>query len=191
MYAVSAHIVSAWSEKGIVGRGILVDWASWREVQGIPYDAFKTNPIPLEQLKATLEAQGTQVKFGDILIVRSGYMDAYSKMDRQDIEALMKKLPPSFTGVQQGEDVLQWIWENFSAVAGDQPSFECWRKFPQMLKSRLANSDQLPRENGPCMNFCLGVGDVRLESSFILKNLPNNARNSGDIASSCPVSRVM
>jgi hypothetical protein len=63
---------TAWSEKGIVGRGILVDYHAWREANNIPHEPFKTGSIPLKYLKATLEAQGTELKFGDILIVRSG-----------------------------------------------------------------------------------------------------------------------
>ena len=66
----------AWTEKGIVGRGILVDYHSWRLEQTDPayknFDAFETSPVPLEDLKACLAAQGTEVKFGDILIIRSG-----------------------------------------------------------------------------------------------------------------------
>jgi Putative cyclase len=119
---------SAWSEKGIVGRGILVDYHSWREANGIPYDAFKSQSIPLAHLKATLEAQGTSVKFGDILIIRSGYMHAYNQKSRLDLEELSKLTPPGFAGVEQSEQMLQWIWENFAAVAGDHPSFERWRK---------------------------------------------------------------
>jgi hypothetical protein len=62
------------AEHGIVGRGILLDFHSWREAQDppIPYDPFKTGSIPLKYLKATAEAQGTTIKFGDILIIRSG-----------------------------------------------------------------------------------------------------------------------
>lgn len=55
-------------------------------------------------------------------------MAQYNDKTRPELEALSKVLPPSFFGVEQSTEVLQWIWENFSAVAGDQPSFECWRE---------------------------------------------------------------
>lgn len=58
-------------------------------------------------------------------------MAVYNAMSKSELSALSKAMPPSFTGVEQSEEVLQWIWENFSAVAGDQPSFECWRKCPR------------------------------------------------------------
>lgn len=62
----------AWSEKGIVGRGVLIDYHTWRLKNNIPYDPFKSDSIPLEHLKAVLQSQGTELKFGDILIIRSG-----------------------------------------------------------------------------------------------------------------------
>jgi len=55
-----------------VGRGVLLDYHTWRQEQGISHDAFQTGSIKLEHLKAVAEAQGTELKFGDILIIRSG-----------------------------------------------------------------------------------------------------------------------
>jgi len=56
-----------------------------------------------------------------------GYMAALNKKSASEIAALQAVNPPTFSGVEQSEEMLRWIWENFSAVAGDQPSFECWR----------------------------------------------------------------
>ncbi|KAK7750581.1 hypothetical protein SLS62_007428 [Diatrype stigma] len=67
--------IQAWAKEGIVGRGILVDYHGWRTSQGDgfrAYDPFDSVAIPLSDLKACLEAQGTEVKFGDILFIRSG-----------------------------------------------------------------------------------------------------------------------
>lgn len=55
---------------------MLVDFHSWRLKQADKehqeYDSFKSCPIPLKDLEACLQAQGTEVNFGDILIIRSG-----------------------------------------------------------------------------------------------------------------------
>ncbi|KAK4981178.1 hypothetical protein LTR66_010173 [Elasticomyces elasticus] len=64
--------IGAWSEKGIVGRGVLLDYHTWRLQNKIEYEAFKTGSIPLKDLKAVAESQGTEIKFGDILLIRSG-----------------------------------------------------------------------------------------------------------------------
>jgi hypothetical protein len=64
--------IGAWSEQGIVGRGILLDYESWRKEQGFEHDAFAPGSIPLEHLKAVAEWEGVEIRFGDVLIVRSG-----------------------------------------------------------------------------------------------------------------------
>lgn len=65
--------IGAWSEQGIVGRGVLLDYESWRKVKGGEFhDAFKPGSIPLKDLKAVAEWEGVEIKFGDILIIRSG-----------------------------------------------------------------------------------------------------------------------
>lgn len=97
-------------------------------VNKIAYEPFKTGSISLQQLKAVAEAQGTHLKFGDILIIRSGYIAAFDTLPKDEAEKYASVVPPSLSGVEQSEEVLEWIWENFSAVAGDQPSFECWRE---------------------------------------------------------------
>lgn len=38
----------------------------------MPYDPFARDSIPVADLQACLKAQGTEVKFGDILITRTG-----------------------------------------------------------------------------------------------------------------------
>ncbi|GKT84672.1 hypothetical protein Ct61P_02522 [Colletotrichum tofieldiae] len=108
---------ATWQKHGIVGRGILVDYHSWRLGQNIPYDPFARDSIPVSDLKACLEAQGTEVKFGDILLTRTV---------PGDLETCRAATPQTFSGVAQSEETLRWVWDNFSAVAGDQPSFECW-----------------------------------------------------------------
>ncbi|KAK8065667.1 hypothetical protein PG997_012414 [Apiospora hydei] len=122
--------IQAWAEQGIVGRGILVDYHSWRTSQPdgkvSTYDSFYSTSISVADLKACLDAQATEVKFGDILFIRSGFMAARATKTPEEIWAHQDVMPHRFGGVEQDEAVLRWIWDNFSAVAGDQPSFECW-----------------------------------------------------------------
>ncbi|KAI0834568.1 hypothetical protein F5Y06DRAFT_289666 [Hypoxylon sp. FL0890] len=120
--------IHAWAEQGIVGRGILIDYHSWRLSQPNPkpYNSFESLSIPLEDLQACLAAQGTEVKFGDILFIRSGFMATYATKPAPFISAHQSIVPHHFGGVERSESVLKWIWSHFSAVAGDQPSFECW-----------------------------------------------------------------
>ena len=94
-----------------------------------------------------------------------GYIDAYNRLDQSQINAFASVMPPHFSGVEQSLGVLRWIWNNFAAVAGDQPSFECWREFEQ-LDSRIFtdNFPQRLRKTGLCMKFSFRVGVCPLES---------------------------
>ncbi|KAK5656123.1 hypothetical protein OQA88_4883 [Cercophora sp. LCS_1] len=106
--------IQAWAEKGI------------SEARHTGFDAFTTTPIPLDDLKACLAEQRTDVHFGDILLIRSGWMVAYAAKSEDELAVLQSELPHKLVGLEQSEEMLCWIWENFSAVAGDQPSLECW-----------------------------------------------------------------
>lgn len=121
------------ARRGIVGRGVLVDFQRWREGKGKDqvekaggFDSFSTSGIKLSWLQECLAEQGTQVRYGDILIVRSGFMTAYRQLTPDRLAAKTKESPPGMGGVAQSLDALRWIWDHFSAVAGDQIGFESW-----------------------------------------------------------------
>lgn len=95
---ISTYPSTAWAEKGIVGRGILLDYHTWRQEQGIPHHAFKAGVIKLEQLKAVAKAQGTEIKFGDILIIRSGEFS--SRIARSSGSLTLVRI---YGGVQRNE----------------------------------------------------------------------------------------
>lgn len=66
--------IGAWSEQGIVGRGVLLDYEAWRKEtqQDLSHNAFEPGSIPFKDLKAVADWEGLELKFGDILIIRSG-----------------------------------------------------------------------------------------------------------------------
>ena len=118
--------IGAWAEQGIVGRGILLDYHEWRLKNGIEHNAFETGSIPATTLKQIAKDQGVEIKFGDILILRSGYLDAYNKLSKDEIEVMRGKQPLTFTGVEQSDEMMEFMWSNFSACAADHPSWEAW-----------------------------------------------------------------
>ncbi|EXJ90654.1 hypothetical protein A1O1_03758 [Capronia coronata CBS 617.96] len=127
---------------GIMGRGILVDFRRWmdegpgREIvnkhigDDTFFDNFHTSAIKFDWILQTLAWQGnTTPRFGDILIVRSGWFKSYRDLvdsNPAELERLAKQQPPGLGGVEQSDEVLAWIWDHFSAVAADHPSFERW-----------------------------------------------------------------
>ncbi|KAK1057446.1 hypothetical protein LTR33_013639, partial [Friedmanniomyces endolithicus] len=66
--------IGAWAARGIVGRGILLDYHAWRLAQTPTphHNAFETGSITVADLKNVAASQKTEIRFGDVLLVRSG-----------------------------------------------------------------------------------------------------------------------
>ena len=112
---------------GIVGRGVLLDYAAWAESKGISLELFKSTSIPVSTLKEVAASQGTTFREGDILFTRTGWIRGYEKLSDNECQALAELRPPPAMGIESSEETLRWLWdEGFAAVAGDQPSMEAW-----------------------------------------------------------------
>ncbi|CAG9988170.1 unnamed protein product [Clonostachys byssicola] len=120
--------INYWAQEGINGRGVLIDYVSWAEEQGIEYDAFSTHPIPLKDILHIAEISNITFQRGDILLVRSGMTKMWEQeMDLAAKIAYSKSPQPRHVGVEATMDVVQWLWDaGFAAVAGDSVSFEVW-----------------------------------------------------------------
>ncbi|KAL3445849.1 hypothetical protein BJX65DRAFT_138516 [Aspergillus insuetus] len=118
--------IDAWSNTGgIVGRGILIDYATWADANSIPLTPFTSATIPLSSLQTILRETNTIPRSGDILFVRTGFTSAYNALSPDEEAALASRSTPDFAGVENGEVTLRWLWENqFAAIASDSPSFE-------------------------------------------------------------------
>lgn len=126
----SQNGIHAWVDAGgIVGRGVLLDYQSWAESQGVVTDtiAMTTHSIRLADLVAVAGSQGVAFRPGDILFVRSGYVRAFNALSEKEAQELVVAKNPPAIGLESSREILRWIWDNkFAAVAGDQPSFEAW-----------------------------------------------------------------
>lgn len=112
---------------GVVGRGVLLDYAAWAEANNKPLVHFKSVSIPVSELKEVAASQNTTFRQGDILFVRTGWTTAYSKLSETECKQLAAIIPPPLVGIESSEQTLRWIWEEgFAAVAADHPSFEAW-----------------------------------------------------------------
>ncbi|KAG6034222.1 hypothetical protein E4U41_006654 [Claviceps citrina] len=120
--------VQAWVEKGgIVGRGVLLDYAAWAESKGIPIKPFETASITVSTLREVAAYQGTTFQPGDVLFIRVGWTRVYQDLSGEQRARMAQANPPSAMGLESSEDMLRWIWDNqFAAIAGDHPSMEAW-----------------------------------------------------------------
>lgn len=64
--------------------------------------------------------QGIEFLIGDILLVYTGWMDAWASLSSEEQEALAKREVRHCVGVEQGIDTIRWHWERgFAAVGSD------------------------------------------------------------------------
>ena len=121
----------------------MIDYLGYAKKQGKTYDAFDNHGITLEELIAAgkdqgidvrPKSQGGDIEIGDILFVRSGFVESYyakGEKERHDLAVRPHQLGPEdgqrYAGVKQGEDMKDWLHDcYFAAVAGDAPAFEAW-----------------------------------------------------------------
>ncbi|KAK9474332.1 uncharacterized protein V1510DRAFT_411969 [Dipodascopsis tothii] len=116
-----------WAKKGIAGRGVLLDYATWAAEQGISYSAFEKHAIPLADLLAVAARFGVAFEPGDILLVRIGLVPEWNSRPVEWRREYKANFPPSHAGVEQSEELMRWLWDNhFTAIAGDSVSWELY-----------------------------------------------------------------
>lgn len=105
---------------------MLLDFYSF---SGKAYDPFTTRDITAQELKECAKAQNVTFNYGDILIVRTGWSEAYRKLDEAGRQTIGSKGwdELQFSGLDRSDETLEFLHDNyFAAVAGDAPSFESW-----------------------------------------------------------------
>ncbi|MCJ1302276.1 hypothetical protein MMC08_005079 [Hypocenomyce scalaris] len=117
----------AWAETGIVGRGVLLDVYSWAKES---YDPLTTYSISASDLVECAKHQNTTFEPGDILVIRTGWVAAYNKLDeagRQKLADIPFFGEQNYVGVEQSEEILDFLHDNyFAAAASDCICFEAW-----------------------------------------------------------------
>ncbi len=101
------------AKDGILSRGILLDLARWRGVERLPAES----EIGPEDLDAAARGQGTRPESGDILLVRTGHIQCFTRdADRA-----------AFAGPQPGLGMRCALWlhrHGIAAVCADNVAVE-------------------------------------------------------------------
>jgi Putative cyclase len=116
------------AKKGIVGRGVLADVAGYLAGKGTPLVPGDRTEIDVPLVLATLEAQGTELRPGDILCIRTGWMAHYKALDLEGRTHVAKSMSEGkFTapGLAPASEYARLIWENgIVALAVDNAGVE-------------------------------------------------------------------
>lgn len=109
-----------------MGRGVLLDYLSWSNSHGISYSPIGWHGITTSELEAVANWQGTTLRPGDVLLIRSGFVKWYNEASPK--ERLSGTANGSeWAGVEGSEETVRWLWDHhFAAVGGDANVFEAW-----------------------------------------------------------------
>ncbi|KAK6378790.1 hypothetical protein LTS17_006493 [Exophiala oligosperma] len=123
----------AWCKKGIVCRGVLIDYVEYAKSKNIIYDPLKYHVITRKQILEIAQSSKIEFRRGDILLIRMGYTEKLASLAKEELSAVQNinrdPYVASFPGVESSLDFLEWLWDTgFAAVGGDAPGFEAFRK---------------------------------------------------------------
>jgi hypothetical protein len=121
------HGVGYWADRGLAGGAVLLDVARWRASVGRPLRPGHPDPITGEDLLATIEAQGTEVRTGDVLMIRTGWIEWYQTLTAEQRAAAAPVSAIVNPGLAPVEETARVLWNLHPAgVVADNPGFELW-----------------------------------------------------------------
>ncbi len=141
------HGIHHWAQRGIAGRGVLADVGRWREAEGRPLRCDSSDPIEASDITGTLDAQGTTVEEGDVLLIRTGWLAWYRSTSVEERVEYIGRGHPS-CGLRPGPENWRLLWDlHIAAVGADNGPVEVWPPAalasPEDLQAILASPERL------------------------------------------------
>ncbi len=119
--------IEHWARRGIAGRGVLIDFKRFVSAQGIAFNPGERYAISAEQLQAAADWQGLRFQTGDILLLRTGWIEWYDGLNGEQRRQIAQPGALQIAGLDQSEDSLRFLWDNhFAAIGSDNPDFEAY-----------------------------------------------------------------
>jgi Putative cyclase len=119
--------IEQWARRGIAGRGILIDFPRFAAAHGIAFTLGARYGISAEQLQAAADWQGLSFQTGDILLLRTGWIEWYSSLNEEQRTQVARPGGLQAGGLEQSEESLRFLWDrHFAAIVSDNPSFEAY-----------------------------------------------------------------
>ncbi|MCH8814781.1 MAG: cyclase family protein [Chloroflexi bacterium] len=119
------------ARKGIVGRGVLIDVAARMEATRKSLDFMRSDRISVDLLKDCLREQNTEVETGDILLIRTGwlnwYLESATPVQKQQLADTSARREMEAPGIAPTTEMAAFLWDlHVSAVAADNPALEAY-----------------------------------------------------------------
>jgi kynurenine formamidase len=120
--------IDTMAQRGIAGRGVLLDVARGKQI-----DCRSSELITPDDLEACAGRQGVEVRSGDVLLVRTGWLNWYSN---EATENERREIPDRgilrAPGLGPADEMAAWLWNHgVAGVAADNPALESWPPRPE------------------------------------------------------------
>ena len=120
--------IGAFAERGIAGRGVLLDVARYRAAIGRPLDWRSPDAIGVADLTGCAAAQGVVVNEGTIVLLRVGWEEGYralSAQERVDYAAADFSEAAPYPGLEASPEMAELLWDwGVAAIASDNIALE-------------------------------------------------------------------
>jgi kynurenine formamidase len=116
--------IHQWAAR-FVGRGVLIDAFGFRKAKGRDLRPLERDVITLADLKGALEHQGTTLKPGTILLVRTGWMESYEQCTPEQKRPLTSFENVKAVRIEATREMAAWLWDQrVAAIGTDCPGVE-------------------------------------------------------------------
>jgi kynurenine formamidase len=121
------HGIHHWARRGIAGRAVLADIGRWRSAIGRPLRYDLSDAIDPGEIVECLAAQGTELAEGDILLVRTGWVEWYQRQ-ATDVQVRLGDVGQlQAPGFASGDELARTLWNlHIAAIGCDNPGVEVW-----------------------------------------------------------------
>ena len=106
-----------WKDK-ILGRGLLIDVYRYCTENGRKINPLEAEKYSLDELKGAIKAQKSELKPGTILLIRTGWMQAYYGASQAVKDSLASLANAKGCGLDGGLPMAEWLWDNHVAALG-------------------------------------------------------------------------
>ena len=121
------NTIGFWAERGVAGRGVLIDAETALGGAGAGFNPGSARQITVEELDAARAAAGIEWQPGDVLVLHTGFLAWHMAQDQAARETMADAARLQAVGLAHNEDMARYLWNaHVSAIVADNPSVEVW-----------------------------------------------------------------
>ena len=129
--------IDNWARRGIVGRGVLIDFPRYVESGGRAWVPNEKYSITGEEIEACAAHEGVELRSGDILLLRTGWLAWHKTLDEAGRAALKGRATGEnaigVPGLDGSKATAGWLWDRqIAAIAADNVALEALPVVPEV-----------------------------------------------------------